>query len=66
MKNTKLNVIELLEQMRSNAHDCANYAENINSEHAKTLRYQALAYSECINLLTDSKYFNDIWEIYND
>lgn len=65
MKNTKQNVIKLLEAKHLNAKICANcLAEHVRTESAEYDIAMAIAYKEVIKLLTNADYFNDIWDIY--
>lgn len=67
MNNTKANVAELLEKKVQFVHELADLAKarGDEKEYDACIR-EAIAYHSALALLTDEKYFNDIYEIMND
>ena len=63
MKNTKANVIKLLQQMKANSYRCADVVKD--EELAIGLRTEARAYDLAISILESNKDFNDIYKIFN-
>ena len=63
MKNTKKNVIALLERMSVARIECADYIEIDNAKLADDLRREAYAFRECIRLMTDEHFFTEMWNI---
>lgn len=66
MKNTKENVIELLEKLKSQRYEMARIVIETNKDNeawAREHELLAIAYNDAIMLLNDEKYFNSIWDI---
>ena len=64
MRNTRENVVKLLEARIKNLRDIASSAKTDNPEWAKNLRYEATGLEAALEYLTDNKYFNDVYEIF--
>lgn len=65
MENTRENVVNLLKKMAENNHVIADGTKYSDPEFSKIERRHAMDYELCIFLLTDPKYFNTIYKIYN-
>lgn len=64
MRQTKANVVKLLEAMSANARAVAADVQPSNPELALRLRMTASGYQDAIWLLTEPDYFNKIAEIH--
>ena len=62
MRNTKENILKLLEAMEETSLNVSRDVEN--KVLADKLAREAITYRSCIWLLTDKKYFNELCEIY--
>lgn len=65
MRNTKENVVKLVEKLIEKSNEQAR-----NERHEKAVqdiqRHTAIGMQQVLWLLTDKDYFNDIWEIWGD
>lgn len=64
MRQTKANVVKLLEAMRDNTRAVARDVEPSNPQFACELRHEAAGLQDAIWLLTEPDYFNKIAEIH--
>ena len=64
MRNTRENVVKLLEARIKNLRDIASSAKSDKPEWAKNLRYEATGLEAALEYLTDNKYFNEVYEIF--
>lgn len=64
MRQTKANVVKLLEAMADNTRAVARDVEPSNPQFARELRQQAGGLQDAIWLLTEPDYFNKIAEIH--
>lgn len=64
MENTRENLVKLLSAMIDSAHVLADQFKEEDPELANLKIRQAINYQEAFWLITDEKYFNDIWNIY--
>ena len=64
MENTRENVVKLLQAMAENAHFIADSHKDQDPEFASMMRRAAIDREQAIWLLTDVKFFNDIWDSY--
>lgn len=64
MRQTKANVVKLLEAMRRNTRDVAKDMEADNPQFARELQREANGLQKAIWLLTDASYFSRITEIH--
>ena len=62
MRNTRDNLIKLLERMEDSARILKEGSVEESMERFE--RGQQMAYAECIQLIKDNNLFNDIWRIY--
>ena len=62
MKNTKTNVVKVLEKLRNNAHNIADYFKEEKGDEEEYRRYlrEAEAYYVAITLLENQEFFNNI------
>lgn len=65
IRNTRENVVELLQKMAENCHDLAKYNKERNPEWSSRLLSEAIAYGTAADLLTDPEYFVKNWEAFN-
>jgi hypothetical protein len=66
MRNSKKNLVTLLEQERQFCHRMADMCEEENdSERASEWKTEAYAYWRVSQLILDNEYFNDLWKIHN-
>ena len=64
MENERKNVVKLLRVMADTAHSSADTYKDQDPEFATLMRRKATSYEETLWLLTDDKFFNDLWNIY--
>lgn len=66
MKNTRQNVIKLLQKQIENAYKCADIYERLgDTEGSKELRQQAFDIKAVLWLLEDNNFFNEQWKVFN-
>ena len=66
MKNTKENVIKLLQKMYENSKAVQKiFEESGDKESAEFYTGEKLALYNVMSLLQDSEYFNTIWDVFN-
>ena len=66
MKNTKQNILKLLEELKKHAWQMADIFENEQDElydkvMSEKYKSEATAYFDVIQYLTNERYFNAIW-----
>ena len=64
MRNTRENLIKLIETMEDSARILKNVSNDVDMKAFE--RGQQMAFAECVQLLKDNTLFNDIWHIYID